>query len=106
MSRSFKKNPGYKDKDKFCQKYANRKVRRTEDLCDGMFYKRVYNQYNITDYKYPEFTRENLVYKLWPHRGHYTHDYLEWYEIYNEIKFSEKPCYKYLKNLDYRSKMK
>lgn len=62
MSRSFKHNPGYKDKSRYFQKYYNRVIRHTKDIPNGMAYKKFGDQYKITDYKYHYFTREDWRY--------------------------------------------
>ncbi len=50
MSRSFKKCVGYFDRSPFMKAKANEKVRHYKDLPDGMFYKKVFEQYNIHDH--------------------------------------------------------
>lgn len=54
MSRSYKKNPVYKDRNPYNKKRANRKVRRSKHLSDGCHYKRLFPQWDICDY----WTRE------------------------------------------------
>jgi hypothetical protein len=52
MSRSTKK-PYYKDKNKFCQKQASKKVRRVnllKEVPQGGGFKKMYEQWNITDW--------------------------------------------------------
>lgn len=52
MSRSYKKQPYIKDHNRGQKKLANRKVRNTPDISNGSYYKRVYQQWNICDYKW------------------------------------------------------
>lgn len=51
MSRSYKKVPIIKDRNPYCKKCANKKVRK-EEIDDGSNYKKVYESYNICDYKF------------------------------------------------------
>jgi len=53
MSRSIKRNPVIKSSNKkgFWKRQANKKVRR-EDIDSGGQYKKVYNSYDINDYKF------------------------------------------------------
>jgi hypothetical protein len=63
MSRSYKKNPGYADRNPWAKNQANRKVRRTFEVPNNGGYKRLYCSYNIRDYKYLWFTkRRNYMY--------------------------------------------
>lgn len=64
MSRSYKK-PYVKDKSnkKDGKKAANNKVKRTKEIGNGKQYKKVYNSWNICDYKFridedPKFKRK------------------------------------------------
>lgn len=68
MSRSYKKTPGFTDhrqsgtKKEF-KRFANKKVRRVDPeilLNDGAAYKKIYNQYDICDWKFLFFTEEEL----------------------------------------------
>lgn len=53
MSRSYKKNVYVKDKDKHAQRQANRRVRRlNSEQQNGCYYKRVYNSWDISDFKF------------------------------------------------------
>jgi len=54
MSRSYKKNPFFivpKNKA-FFKKYANKKVRNCFVLADGKAYKKVFNSYDIIDWRF------------------------------------------------------
>ena len=51
MSRSFKKTAGWCDRNPFAKKEANSRVRKTPDLPSGSAYKRVFESWNIHDYK-------------------------------------------------------
>ena len=52
MSKSYKYTPIYKDHVKGAKREANRRVRRLNDLPSGGAYKKYYDQYNISDYKF------------------------------------------------------
>lgn len=53
MSRSYKKNVYVKDKDKHAQRQANRRVRRlNSEQQSGCYYKRIYNSWDISDFKF------------------------------------------------------
>lgn len=54
MSRSRKKRNWVTDNSwkKFGKKYANKKVRRTDDIRNGSSYKKHFESYNICDYKW------------------------------------------------------
>lgn len=61
MSRSYKKTAGWKDHNKSSKKFASRKARRRiNDLQDGSMYKKIYNQYNICDYKWLYFSKKAI----------------------------------------------
>lgn len=55
MSRSYKHKGWIQDQSckKFGKRFANKKVRRTDDVPSGKAYRRVYNQYNIADFIIP-----------------------------------------------------
>jgi hypothetical protein len=60
MSRSFKCNPVRKKvKKRFNKCMANKKVRKTIDISNGRSYRRVYNTYNISDYRVSYFTDDH-----------------------------------------------
>lgn len=52
MSRSFKKVPLCKDNSRGMKKIANRTVRRQGFLGKGSYYKKVFESWNIHDYKF------------------------------------------------------
>jgi hypothetical protein len=57
MSRSYRKPwivDGYKGsrRKQFYKRYANKRVRNTEDVPNGKTYRRVLNPWDITDYRY------------------------------------------------------
>lgn len=61
MSRSRKKVFGGKDRSPFYKNQANRRVRRFEDsIPNGGSYKKLYEQWNICDYKCIWFVKEDL----------------------------------------------
>lgn len=52
MSRSFKKTPGWADSNPFAKRQANKKVRRyAGDLSDGKGYRKLYDPWDICDWK-------------------------------------------------------
>lgn len=79
MSKSYKKTPICKDRNKYGKRQANKVVRRTFDIKSGSSYKKAYCSYNIHDYysysnfeDYKEFRRklgfnetEEKMYKDW-----------------------------------------
>lgn len=53
MSRSFNKCPIGKKKSRFCQKQATKRCRKINiPLFDGNYYKKVYDTYDIIDYRW------------------------------------------------------
>lgn len=55
MSRSYKKTPVYKDHNKGSKNWANRRVRNKKDFdISGSAYKRLYCQYDISDFHFYE----------------------------------------------------
>jgi hypothetical protein len=52
MSRSRKKHPIRKDHCKGEKREANRKVRRTLDVSDGKAYRKIYESWDISDWRY------------------------------------------------------
>lgn len=61
MSRSFRKAwvvDGYGSSwKKYAKNQANRKVRKAKDLPNGSSYKKVFESWDICDYKYPADTK-------------------------------------------------
>lgn len=69
MSRSYKKVPGWIDNDKprikkYYKKIANGIVRRSKDLANGGYYRKLYNPWNICDYKNLYFYHRDLMESL------------------------------------------
>lgn len=55
MSRSYKKNPVSKDSStysKFCKKKSNKRVRRIPDIPNGNSYKKVWDSWDICDWRH------------------------------------------------------
>jgi len=77
MSRSFKHVPGFVDHPKSGSKkdkrFANKKIRNTEDIPNGGSFKKIYESWNINDWKFLyfsmdeilEFSNINTAYKTW-----------------------------------------
>jgi len=61
MSRSYKKTAGFCDRSPFAKKEANGRVRRTPDLPNGSGYKKVYESWNIHDFKCIYWPNKDLV---------------------------------------------
>jgi len=51
MSRSFRKNPIIKDSSKWAKQHANKVVRRTQDVSGGKNYKKVFESWDICDWR-------------------------------------------------------
>jgi hypothetical protein len=72
MSRSYKKHPFVKDPaNKFMKRYANKKVRRTPNIPNGKAYKKVFESWDISDWRWwwneqnaiDDYYDDNLWYK-------------------------------------------
>lgn len=66
MSRSFKKTPGYKDRDPFMKNYANRRVRRksvTYVIANGKAYRKESCSYDICDHLWLHHTGRHRFYR-------------------------------------------
>ena len=74
MSRSFKKNPVFKAKNRQGQQLAKRRVRNSSNISNGSAYKRIYPMWDVIEYK---FTRNWEEYKRL-----YGDDYRYWYKCY------------------------
>lgn len=61
MSRSYKKTPGFCDRNPYAKRQANKKVRRTEGVYDRGSYKKLYSSYDIHDYKYLMWDKKDLL---------------------------------------------
>jgi len=59
MSRSFKKvagwTAGYKGDRKTEKRFATKKIRNSNDIYNGGLYKKLYESYDICDFKFLEF---------------------------------------------------
>lgn len=61
MSRSYKKNPIIKDRNKRMKQIANRKVRNyNENIASGNAYKKIFQSYDICDYSFRTTYEEYL----------------------------------------------
>jgi len=75
MSRSHKKYPSWKDNHrggaKIGKRFANKRVRRTEEIWNGGSYKRLYPTYDIVDYRFTdyEWRKERPLY-VYPSRNY------------------------------------
>jgi hypothetical protein len=61
MSRSYKKSPGYYDRNPFFKAKANEKIRHYKDLPNGMAYKKLSESWDIHDYKRHVWRRSDLI---------------------------------------------
>ena len=64
MSKSIKKTAVFKDRNPYAKKSANKKVRRFlnkfEFIPKGNIFKKIFNQYNICDYKFYPDSAESI----------------------------------------------
>jgi hypothetical protein len=66
MSRSFKKTPGWCDRNPFAKRQANKKVRRYKgDLPNGKGYRKLYCPWNICDWKFLYHTYDRFLDRGW-----------------------------------------
>jgi hypothetical protein len=90
MSRSYKKNPGFYDRNPFMKSKANEKVRHYKDLPDGNSYKKVSDSWSIHDHKFHIWCRSDLI---------------GWQNRFGQ-QFKKWPCFKELcKTKTYRNAM-
>lgn len=62
MSRSYKKHSIVKDPArKYMKRFANKKVRRTKDIPSGKAYRKVFETWNISDFRWI-WTKEDATY--------------------------------------------
>ena len=68
MSRSKKKVPGFTDKDRNTyrdKRFANKKVRNTNNIPDGKYYKKLYCSWNIRDWKWLYWNPKEILDFYW-----------------------------------------
>ena len=73
MSRSYKKTPGFCDRNPFSKRQANKRVRKDWTIASGGAYRKRFESWNICDFRFLIFDRRSLVEfyedKLWkPYR--------------------------------------
>jgi hypothetical protein len=64
MSRSYQKTAGWTDKwrtKNFIKRYANKKVRKTKDIPNGKAFKKLYESYDICDYKFLFYSKKEVL---------------------------------------------
>ena len=66
MSRSFKHTPGWCDRNPWAKKEANSRVRKFKDVPNGMAYKKLFESWDIHDYKSLIFTNKDKEWILQP----------------------------------------
>ena len=86
MSRSYKKNPILTDRPngaKFWKRQSNRKIRHYSGELNNRYYHRLYNSYNIHDYK----TRwsENDAKREWTSIKYYRNKYISLEDFINHF---------------------
>lgn len=94
MSRSYKKRPIVKDRNKGMKNIANRKIRNSNDIPNGKSYKKYFCSYDISDYAFEESLQEfidryekdykaflNGACKYFKEKN-YEEIYREWYSCY------------------------
>lgn len=73
MSRSYKKNPGwkasYRQGAKREKRLASKKVRRAPFVGDGSSYKKLFESWAIHDYNFRTYSRSEAVYNWGDHYG-------------------------------------
>ena len=74
MSRSFKKNPVFKAKNRQGQQLAKRRVRNSSDIPNGSAYKRIYPMWDVIEYKF--------TYNWEEYKKCFGADYRWWYKYY------------------------
>lgn len=103
MSRSYKKVFGHKDRNPFMKKYSNRRLRRLsidETLANGMSYRKHTNPWDISDWKFIEYTEQEFIKRR-------TEIYLEYpHWCYKTGKGDLKNFKEYIDYERYRAKMK
>lgn len=80
MSRSYKKHPGFYDRNPFMKAKANEKVRHYRDLSNGNAYRKITDPWDIHDHKQHIWTRSDLI---------------GWQSIFGQ-QFKKWPCFKEL----------
>lgn len=73
MARSRRHTPGFCDKTKGMKKFANKTVRHTKDVPNGMAYKKLFCSYDICDWKFLYFSKrevEEVANKYYDGRKH------------------------------------
>ena len=86
MSRSYKKHPFVKDPaNKFMKRYANKKVRRTPNIPNGKAYKKVFESWDISDWRW-WWDKQTAIFDYYDDNLWYKSEYetLEEYLIYWE----------------------
>ena len=61
MSRSFKKTPGFCDRNPFNKRQANKRVRKDWMIASGGAYRKCFESWDICDYKFLYFTRQSAI---------------------------------------------
>jgi hypothetical protein len=61
MSRSFKKTPGFCDRNPCNKRRANKRVRRDWTLASGGAYCKCFESWNICDYRFLFFSRRSMA---------------------------------------------
>ena len=100
MSRSYKKNPIYTDgrtpTPKKIKRIANKKVRHTKNLADGKAYRKVFESWNIHDYKNRETWEDAKAWYLKKSQEKEWSDYIKKY--YPTLKMFYKRWIKFHRN--------
>jgi len=90
MSKSFKNIPMTRDTGKYTyrdKRNANRSVRNTENIQDGSSFKKCFNSYDISDYKYGSYTWE----EAWEEINKSEEDMQHFYEYVLPKPYLKKP---------------
>jgi len=81
MSRSFKKTAGWADSSPWFKNYANRVVRRQKldpSIVNGKGYKKMYNSYDICDYKFLYYSETEVDREIADDKIPYVHRHYPW----------------------------
>ncbi len=61
MSRSYKKTPGFCDRNPFNKRQANKRVRKDWSIGSGGAYRRCFDSWDICDYRFLFFSLRSVV---------------------------------------------
>jgi hypothetical protein len=70
MSRSYKRTPGYTCGyggmyRRFAKRLANKRVRKNNDISNGSSFRKLYESWDICDYRFLYFSRREIEKSIW-----------------------------------------